>query len=216
MAVVTLLTIDLYLPGGLIEGTHDLDNARTAGFTVLVFAQLFNCFNARSEDASAFRHLFVNPWLWGAIALSVLLQVAVVNLGFLNVAFGTVPLELGQWLVCAAMASVVLWVERAAQVAEACAGGSRMIALGWFVLGIALLIGGTDLVGHGGSQLVARLGVTPIVVGLTIVSIGTSTPELAVGVEAAVRSKNWNAPIHRRLHVPHHAKESGYHMTSTR
>lgn len=32
-----------------------------------------------------------------------------VNLGFLNVAFGTVPLELGQWLVCAGMASVVLW-----------------------------------------------------------------------------------------------------------
>ncbi len=80
MAVVTLLTIDLYLPGGLIEGAHDLDNARTAGFTVLVFAQLFNCFNARSETTSAFRHLFVNPWLWGAIALSVLLQVAVVNL----------------------------------------------------------------------------------------------------------------------------------------
>jgi Ca2+-transporting ATPase len=109
MAVVTLLTIDLYLPGGVIEGTHDLANARTAGFTVLVFAQLFNCFNARSEDVSAFRHLFVNAWLWGAIALSVLLQVAVVNVGFLNVAFGTAPLELGQWLVCATMASVVLW-----------------------------------------------------------------------------------------------------------
>ena len=55
MAVVTLLTIDIYLPGGLIEGTHDLANARTAGFTVLVFAQLFNCFNARSETTSAFR-----------------------------------------------------------------------------------------------------------------------------------------------------------------
>src|SRR5690606_36868113 len=48
MAVVALLTIDIYLPGGLIEGTHDLDTARTAGFTVLVVAQLFNCFNARS------------------------------------------------------------------------------------------------------------------------------------------------------------------------
>ena len=82
----------MYLPGGLIEGTHDLDNARTAGFTVLVFAQLFNCFNARSETASAFRALFANPWLWGAIALSALLQVAVVHVGFLNVAFGTVPL----------------------------------------------------------------------------------------------------------------------------
>jgi magnesium-transporting ATPase (P-type) len=109
MAVVTLLTIDLYLPGGFFEGTHDLDNARTAGFTVLVFAQLFNCFNARSEDTSAFSHMFVNPWLWGAIALSVLLQFAVVNIGFLNVAFGTVPLEPGQWIVCVAMASVVLW-----------------------------------------------------------------------------------------------------------
>jgi len=109
MAVVTLLTIDMYAPGGLIEGAHDLDNARTAGFTVLVFAQLFNCFNARSEGTSAFRHMFVNAWLWGALALSVLLQVAVINVDFLNVAFGTVPLALDQWIVCVAMGSVVLW-----------------------------------------------------------------------------------------------------------
>ena len=109
MAVVTLLTIDVYLPGGLIEGTHDLNNARTAGFTVLVFCQLFNCFNARSGSVSAFRHLFVNRWLWGAIALSVVLQIAVINIGFLNIAFGTVPLSWNQWLVCIAMGSVVLW-----------------------------------------------------------------------------------------------------------
>lgn len=111
MAAATLATLDLYLPGGLIEGTHDLANARTAAFTTLVFAQLFNCFNSRSESASAFRHLFVNPWLWGAIALSAVLQVAVVHLGFLNVAFGTVPLSLDQWLVCVAMASAVLWFD---------------------------------------------------------------------------------------------------------
>ena len=110
MAVATLLTLDIYLPGGLIDGTHDLANARTAAFTTLVLAQLFNCFNARSERTSAFRHLFVNPWLWGAIALSLLLQVAVVHVGFLNVAFGTVPLTLDQWIGCAAMASIVLWV----------------------------------------------------------------------------------------------------------
>ena len=111
MAVVTLLTLDLYLPGGLIEGDRNLANARTAAFTVLVFAQLFNCFNARSDSASAFRHLFVNPWLWGAVALSVLLQIAVVHVGFLNTAFGTVPLTLDQWLVCVAMASAVLWLQ---------------------------------------------------------------------------------------------------------
>jgi magnesium-transporting ATPase (P-type) len=109
MAMATLLTLDMYLPGGLIDGDRSLDNARTAGFTVLVFAQLFNCFNARSESTSAFRHLFVNRWLWGSIALSILLQVAVVNVDFLNVAFGTVPLSLDQWLACAAMASLVLW-----------------------------------------------------------------------------------------------------------
>jgi len=109
VALVTLLTIDMYLPGGLIEGAHDLATARTAGFTVLVFAHMFNCFNARSETTSAFTNLFVNPWLWGAIALSTLLQVAVVNLDFLNLAFGTVPLTFNQWLVCTAMGSVVLW-----------------------------------------------------------------------------------------------------------
>jgi magnesium-transporting ATPase (P-type) len=110
MAAVTLLAIDLYLPGGLIEGSYDLDTARTAGFTVLVFAQLFNCFNARSENASAFRHMFSNPWLCGAIGLSVLLQLAVVHIGFLNAAFGTAPLDLGQWLVCVGLASAVLWL----------------------------------------------------------------------------------------------------------
>ena len=108
-AVVTLLTIDMYLPGGLIAGTYDLATARTAGFTTLVFASMFTCFTARSEATSAFAHLFVNPWLWGAITLSVLLQVAVVNLDILNLAFGTVPLAVDQWLVCIAMASVVLW-----------------------------------------------------------------------------------------------------------
>ena len=109
MALATLLTIDLYLPGGLIEGSQGLDNARTAGFTVLVFAQLFNCFNARSETTSAFHRLFVNSWLWGAIALSLVLQVAVVHVGLLNVAFGTVPLAPAQWAVCLAMGSTVLW-----------------------------------------------------------------------------------------------------------
>jgi P-type Ca2+ transporter type 2C len=109
MAVVTLLTIDMYLPGGLVQETHDLGRARTAGITVLVFCQLFNCFNTRSGTVSAFRHLFVNRWLWAAIALSVVLQVAVVHVGFLNTAFGTVPLSWDQWPVCIAMGSVVLW-----------------------------------------------------------------------------------------------------------
>lgn len=109
MAAITLLTLDAHLPGGLIEGSSSIDTARTAAFTVLVLAQLFNCFNARSESASAFHRLFVNPWLWGTIALSVVLQIAVVHVGLLNTAFSTTPLTIAQWLGCVATASIVLW-----------------------------------------------------------------------------------------------------------
>lgn len=111
MGAVTLLTIDLFLPGGLIEGNDSLEVARTAGFTTLVLAQLFNAFNSRSDDRSAFSQLFTNGWLWGAIALAALLQVAVVHVPFLQTAFGTAPLDLEQWLVTIGMASVVLWAE---------------------------------------------------------------------------------------------------------
>ncbi|PWB96508.1 cation-translocating P-type ATPase [Salinibacterium hongtaonis] len=111
MALVTLFSIDLLLPGGLVDGSENLDVARTAGFTTLVFAQLFNALNSRSETSSAFRKLFANPWLWGAIALGVLLQIAVVEVPFLQVAFGTASLDLDHWLLCFALASVVLWFD---------------------------------------------------------------------------------------------------------
>ena len=44
-----------------------------------------------------------------AVTLSALLQVAVVHVELLNRAFGTVPLSAEQWLICMAMASMVLW-----------------------------------------------------------------------------------------------------------
>ncbi|WP_084126997.1 cation-transporting P-type ATPase [Demequina sp. NBRC 110054] len=102
MALATLLTLDGFLPGGLIEGTSDLETARTAAFTVLVFANLTVAFTARSETVTVMRGLLSNGWLWGAVALSVLLQIAVVHVPMLNTAFETAPLSLGQWGVCVA------------------------------------------------------------------------------------------------------------------
>ncbi len=87
-----------------------LDTARSADFTVLVISQLINTINARSEAQTAFRRFLANGWLWAAIALSALLQVAVVQLPFLNTAFTTTPLSVSQWLMCIAIASTVLWV----------------------------------------------------------------------------------------------------------
>jgi potassium/sodium efflux P-type ATPase len=118
MAVVTLAALDLRLPGGLFEGSGDIVEARTMAFTTLVLAQLFNCFNARSDRTSAFRQLFTNPLLWGAIGISVLLQVAVVQIPFLNESFGTTPLAVTDWLVCVGLASVVLWADEAKKLVE--------------------------------------------------------------------------------------------------
>ena len=111
MAVATLVALDLHLPGGLIGGSGNITEARTMAFTTLVLAQLYNCFNARSDRASAFHQMFSNPLLWAAIAVSVALQVAVVHVPLLNDAFDTSPLSLGQWATCAALASAVLWAD---------------------------------------------------------------------------------------------------------
>jgi magnesium-transporting ATPase (P-type) len=111
MAVATLLTIDIDLPGGMIEGHGTLQEARTLAFTTLVLAQLFNCFNARSDRVSAFHHLFTNRLLWAAIGLSLLLQFAVIYVPFLHDAFDTSPLGLDDWLLCFGLASSVLWAD---------------------------------------------------------------------------------------------------------
>jgi magnesium-transporting ATPase (P-type) len=111
IAASTLLTIDIFLPGGLVEGNDSLEVARTCGFTTIVLAQLFNAFNSRSETTSAFHRLFVNPWLWAAVAFGALAQVAVVEIPLLQKAFGTASLDPAHWLVCAAMASSVLWFD---------------------------------------------------------------------------------------------------------
>jgi cation:H+ antiporter len=55
-----------------------------------------------------------------------------------------------------------------------------------FILGGALLIGGAELLVRGASRLAVAAGVSPLVVGLTVVAFGTSSPELAVGVGAAL------------------------------
>ena len=84
-------------------------------FTTLVLFSLFTVFNARSDERSAFADLFSNKWLWGAVALSLVLQVAVIYTPFLQQAFSTVSLSASDWL-CAAVASSVLWLREISKV----------------------------------------------------------------------------------------------------
>lgn len=62
-------------------------------------------------------------------------------------------------------------------------------ALASCAAGLAGLVVGAELVVRGGSELAARLGIAPLVIGLTVVAIGTSAPELAVGIDAALREE---------------------------
>lgn len=55
-----------------------------------------------------------------------------------------------------------------------------------FVAGIVLLIWGADLLVRGAAHLAALAGISPLVIGLTVVAMGTSAPELAVSLRAAL------------------------------
>ncbi|GIX38559.1 MAG: sodium:calcium antiporter [Silanimonas sp.] len=55
--------------------------------------------------------------------------------------------------------------------------------------GLALLIWGADLLVKGAARLATSFGLSPLVVGLTVVAFGTSSPELAISVSSAFRGE---------------------------
>lgn len=64
------------------------------------------------------------------------------------------------------------------------------VVITMFALGLALLVGGADLLVRGASRLGLRLGISPLVIGLTIVAFGTSAPELAVSIQAGLAGQS--------------------------
>jgi cation:H+ antiporter len=55
-----------------------------------------------------------------------------------------------------------------------------------FAAGLLFLIVGAEALVRGASRLAAVLGISPLVIGLTVVAFGTSSPELAVSIKAAL------------------------------
>lgn len=60
----------------------------------------------------------------------------------------------------------------------------------YFLLGLGALIVGAEALVRGASKLALSWGISPLVVGLTIVAFGTSSPEVAVSVGAALQGKS--------------------------
>ncbi len=55
----------------------------------------------------------------------------------------------------------------------------------WFALGLVALVAGAEALVRGASRLALSFGISPLVVGLTVVAFGTSSPELAVSVQSS-------------------------------
>ena len=56
----------------------------------------------------------------------------------------------------------------------------------WFVLGLIALVAGAEALVRGAGRLAVSWGISPLVVGLTVVAFGTSAPEMAVSVSASL------------------------------
>lgn len=57
------------------------------------------------------------------------------------------------------------------------------------ILGLALIMGGANFLTDGASSIARRFGITPMVVGLTVVAFGTSAPELVISCMAAAKGE---------------------------
>ncbi|MGC1954867.1 MAG: sodium:calcium antiporter, partial [Gammaproteobacteria bacterium] len=53
------------------------------------------------------------------------------------------------------------------------------------IIGFVLLVAGAELLVRGASRVAALFGISPLVVGLTVVAFGTGSPELAVSMQSA-------------------------------
>ncbi len=123
--------------------------------------------------------------------------------------FLTLALLWDQWLsrpdgliLALAMAGVLLWLVRLSRrvpeadlllseiVRELPSGMETGRALLWLVLGLALLLGGSHVLVDGAVGIATTLGVSDLVIGLTIVAVGTSLPELAASVVSALKGES--------------------------
>lgn len=110
LAVITAIgTIALFYWALMTAGVA---KARTIAFAAMSIHQLINAFNMRSPRISIFKlGLLTNRWLVLAVGFSLFLQVAAIEMPFMQALFHTVPLSALEWLLVLAVSTSTLWLE---------------------------------------------------------------------------------------------------------
>jgi magnesium-transporting ATPase (P-type) len=83
--------------------------AQTEAVTTVIFFQMFYLLNCRSLKGSVGEiGLWSNPWIYLGIAVVLVLQVGFVYLPFMNLIFGTAPLDVVAWLEAAVAGFLIM------------------------------------------------------------------------------------------------------------
>ncbi len=127
--IIALVSLTVYLTGFFIWG-ENLRLARTMAFCTIILYQLVHVFQCRSERFSAVSiGLFSNKYLVGAVGISLLMQLAVIYIPFLQRIFQTVPLTLEQWALIIVLTVGTSLLQRNYNTVKIM--GKRKIAKGW-------------------------------------------------------------------------------------
>ena len=111
IAVGIIMTIGTLYLFNYMKPAGNIVYARTAAFTALVFFQMFHVLNSRSLSHSVFKIGFFSNWkLLAAMAISILIQVAVIYTPALNYVFKTAPLLWQDFAYIVLISSSVLFV----------------------------------------------------------------------------------------------------------
>ena len=62
-------------------------------------------------------------------------------------------------------------------------------AIGWLLLGLLVLVGSSKLLVWGATGIAQALGISELIIGLTVVALGTSLPELAASIASLRKGK---------------------------
>ena len=106
IGICTLLTFI----AGMYYG-FSIKTCRTMTLSTLVLSQLIHVFECRSERHSIFEiKLFTNPYLVGAVLVSIVMLLSIIYIPFLSIVFQTTMLNIGQWFIVVFFSGIIAMI----------------------------------------------------------------------------------------------------------